>query len=67
MNGGDVLNSEIKILSSSKLRNNYMEISEMLHKDPDTPLFITKNGDGDCVVMSIELYNELQAQLNNPK
>ena len=34
---------------------NTTEISELCHKQ-DEPIFITKNGYGDLVVMSIETY-----------
>ena len=34
------------------------EISEICHKDHE-PIFITKNGYGDLVVMSVEAYDEL--------
>lgn len=37
---------------------NTTEISEMCHARKE-PLFITKNGYGDLVVMSIEAYEEL--------
>ncbi|MFR9181966.1 MAG: type II toxin-antitoxin system prevent-host-death family antitoxin [Dorea sp.] len=37
---------------------NTNEISEICHKQQQ-PIFITKNGYGDLVVMSIETYDEL--------
>ena len=37
---------------------NTTEISELCHAKPE-PLFITKNGYGDLVVMSIETYEEM--------
>ncbi|MDR1765090.1 MAG: type II toxin-antitoxin system Phd/YefM family antitoxin [Lachnospiraceae bacterium] len=37
---------------------NTNEISEFCHARPE-PLFITKNGHGDLVVMSIETYHRL--------
>ena len=42
----------------SDLRNNFAEISRIVH-DSDDPVFLTKNGYGDMVVMSVELYEEL--------
>ena len=39
----------------SDLRNHFSEISEIVHKH-DEPVFLTKNGVGDMVVMSIEHY-----------
>lgn len=40
------------IRSDSDLINNYDEISDYCHKSGD-PVFITKNGYGDLVVISI--------------
>ncbi len=39
---------------------NTNEISEICHKSKE-PIFITKNGYGDLVVMSIETYERLMA------
>jgi len=39
----------------SDLRNNFAEISRMVH-ETEEPVFLTKNGYGDMVVMSIEAY-----------
>ena len=41
----------------SDLRNNSNEISEFCHTQRE-PVFITKNGVGDLVVMSIEAYEQ---------
>ena len=46
------------IRPSSDLRNKYVEISEWCH-DYMEPVYITKNGQGDLVVMSIEAYEGL--------
>lgn len=46
------------IKPSSSLRNNYNEISEYCHKCGE-PVFITKNGEGDLAVMSMETYEKL--------
>lgn len=46
----------------SDLRNNANEISEFCRRERE-PVFITKNGTGDMVVMSIEEYDRLQAVL----
>lgn len=43
----------------SDLRNNANEISEFCHNERQ-PVFITKNGVGDMVVMSIEIYERQQ-------
>ena len=40
------------IKPSTALRNEYGTISDMAHKE-DGPIYITKNGEGDLVVMSI--------------
>jgi prevent-host-death family protein len=47
----------------SDLRNNFNEISEICHKESE-PVFITKNGQGDLVVMSMALYEKQQAILD---
>ncbi|MDR0301117.1 MAG: type II toxin-antitoxin system prevent-host-death family antitoxin [Treponema sp.] len=46
------------IRKSADLRNNYGGISDFCHKYRE-PVFITKNGEGDLAVMSIETYEEL--------
>lgn len=46
------------IKSSTDLRNNYNAISAFCHENKE-PVFITKNGQGDLAVMSIEVYEEL--------
>ncbi|MBA9086602.1 type II toxin-antitoxin system [compost metagenome] len=46
------------IRPSSDLRNKYNEISEFCHKYEE-PVYITKNGQGDLAVMSIETYEKL--------
>lgn len=46
------------IRPSSDLRNKYNEISEFCHKYKE-PVYITKNGQGDLAVMSIETYEKL--------
>ena len=47
----------------SDLRNNSNEISEFCRTSCE-PVFITKNGVGDMVVLSIEMYERQQAQLD---
>jgi len=49
------------IKSSTTLRNDYGKISAMAHETGE-PIYITKNGEGDIVVMSIEAF-EKQMQL----
>ncbi len=46
----------------SDLRNNSNEISALC-KGTREPVFITKNGVGDMVVMSMEAYEQQQARL----
>jgi len=64
----------------SYLRNNFADVSLMVHESSE-PVYLTKNGYGDMVVMSIETYEktlydaevfiklkeaELQMQSNTP-
>ncbi len=51
-----------KIRPISDLRNSAHEISEWCHRERE-PVFITKNGVGDMVVMSMETYERQQALL----
>ena len=46
----------------SDLRNKTQEISELVHES-DEPVFITKNGAGDMVVMSLAAYERDQGRL----
>ena len=46
----------------SDMRNKFNAVSEICHKEQE-PIFLTKNGQGDLVVMSIELYERQQALL----
>lgn len=46
----------------SDLRNKTHEISELCHRSSD-PVFITKNGVGDMVVMSLRTWEREQARL----
>jgi len=45
----------------SDLRNNFTQISKTLHEE-DEPIFLTRNGIGDIVVMSISYYEKLLAK-----
>ena len=45
------------IKSSTALRNDYGTISSLAHK-LEEPIYITKNGEGDIVVMSIEAFEK---------
>ena len=46
----------------SDLRNHAHELSELCH-DSGEPIFLTKNGRGDMVLMSLAAYEVLQARL----
>ena len=48
-----------KIRPISDLRNNFAEISRDVH-EYNEPVFLTKNGYGDMVVMSMEAYENMQ-------
>jgi len=43
----------------SDLRNNFAEISKTVHETAQ-PVFLTKNGFGDMVVLSMDAYENLQ-------
>ncbi|MBE3102258.1 MAG: type II toxin-antitoxin system Phd/YefM family antitoxin [Firmicutes bacterium] len=47
----------------SDLRNNANDISDFCRKSRE-PIFITKNGVGDMVVMSVETYERQQSLIN---
>lgn len=51
------------IKPSTVLRNEYNEISTLC-KEKMEPIFLTKNGEGDLVVMSIEAYNYRENMLD---
>ena len=48
----------INIRPVSDLRNKFAEIEELVHEKGE-PVYLTKNGYGSMVVMSIERYSEL--------
>ena len=58
MNGEDAMN----IRPSANIRQNYNDIAEMCRKSHE-PVFLTKNGEGDLVVMDIETYSRREKML----
>ena len=52
----------MNIRPSAAIRQNYNEIAEMCRKTAQ-PVFLTKNGEGDLVVMDMETYNRREKML----
>lgn len=52
----------MNIRPSAAIRQNYNEIADMCRKTAE-PVFLTKNGEGDLVVMDIETYNRWEKML----
>lgn len=50
------------IKPSAAIRNNYNDISNQCKKNGE-PIYLTKNGEGDLVVMDIETYNRREKML----
>lgn len=50
------------IKPSTALRNDYGTISDLAHKEEE-PIYITKNGEGDLVVMSIDAFERREEML----
>ena len=54
----------MQIKSSTVLRNDYGTVSSLAHQTRE-PIYITKNGDGDIVVMSIDAFEEREKMLDH--
>jgi prevent-host-death family protein len=52
----------MKIKPSAAIRKNYNEISQLC-KESGEPVYLTKNGEGDLVVMDIETYARRESML----
>ena len=52
----------MQIKPSAAIRNNYNEISSYC-KETGQPVYLTKNGEGDLVVMNIHTYERLKNQI----
>lgn len=50
------------IKASAALRNDYASISNMA-KETKEPIYITKNGEGDLVLMSIDAFEKREQRL----
>ncbi len=50
------------IKPSAAIRQNYSEIASLC-KETGEPVFLTKNGEGDLVVMDIAAYDQRERQL----
>lgn len=52
----------MNIRPSAAIRKNYNDISKLC-KTSGEPVFLTKNGEGDLVVMDIEVYSKREKML----
>ena len=52
----------MNIRQSAAIRQNYNEIADLCRKTEE-PIFLTKNGEGDLVVMDIETFNRREKML----
>lgn len=52
----------MNIRPSAAIRQNYNEIAELCRKT-QTPVYLTKNGEGDLVVMDIESFSRREKML----
>ena len=54
----------MNIRPSAAIRQNYNEIAELCRKTQE-PVFLTKNGEGDLVVMDIESFSRREKRGNS--
>ena len=52
----------MQIRPSANIRQHYNEIANLCRKNAE-PVFLTKNGEGDLVVMDIETFNRREKML----
>ena len=53
----------MEIRSATELRNDYDGMVR-LSKEKQSPIFLTRNGDGEMVFLPIELWEKREAELN---
>lgn len=53
----------MQIRPSAAIRQNYNTIADLCRKTKE-PIFLTKNGEGDLVVMDIETYNRREKMIS---
>lgn len=53
----------MQIRPSAAIRQNYNTIADLCRKTKE-PVFLTKNGEGDLVVMDIETYNRREKMIS---
>ena len=53
----------MEIRSATALRNDYVGMVR-LTKEKQTPIFLTRNGDGEMVFLPIELWEKREAELD---
>lgn len=53
----------MQIRPSAAIRQNYNKIADLCRKIKE-PVFLTKNGEGDLVVMDIETYNRREKMIS---